>query len=104
MYARTYGAAALGVDGILIDVEVDVANGLPGFEMGIFYICPYQLYLALWCYIFHSTAVALIGSLPTAHLCRKEQHHLVWMIMPHYMQASPIIAIPYRIRIPDRRK
>ncbi len=33
MYARTYGAAALGVDGILIDVEVDVANGLPGFEM-----------------------------------------------------------------------
>ena len=33
MYARTYGAATMGVDGLLIDVEVDAANGLPGFEM-----------------------------------------------------------------------
>lgn len=33
MYARTYGAATMGVEGLLIDVEVDAANGLPGFEM-----------------------------------------------------------------------
>lgn len=33
MYARSCGATTLGVDGVLIDVEVDVANGLPSFEM-----------------------------------------------------------------------
>lgn len=33
MYARTYGAATIGVEGMLIDVEVDAASGMPGFEM-----------------------------------------------------------------------
>lgn len=33
MYARTYGAATIGVEGLLIDVEVDAASGMPGFEM-----------------------------------------------------------------------
>ena len=33
MFARTYGATTLGVDGLLIDVEVDSAAGLPGFEI-----------------------------------------------------------------------
>lgn len=33
MFARTYGAATLGVDGLLIDVEVDSAAGLPGFDI-----------------------------------------------------------------------
>lgn len=33
MYARTYGAATIGVEGLLIDVEVDSASGMPGFEM-----------------------------------------------------------------------
>ncbi len=33
MYARTYGAATMGVEGLLIDVEVDAASGMPGFEM-----------------------------------------------------------------------
>ncbi len=33
MYAKTYGATTLGVDGLLITVEVDSANGLPGFDI-----------------------------------------------------------------------
>ena len=33
MFARTYGATTLGVDGQIIDVEVDAAAGLPGFEI-----------------------------------------------------------------------
>lgn len=33
MYAKTHGATTLGVDGVIIDVEVDVSNGLPCFEM-----------------------------------------------------------------------
>lgn len=33
MFARTYGATTLGVDGVLIGVEVDVSNGFPCFEM-----------------------------------------------------------------------
>jgi len=33
LFARTYGATTLGVDGLLIDVEVDSAAGLPGFEI-----------------------------------------------------------------------
>ena len=33
MYACTKGATTLGVDGVIIDVEVDVSNGLPCFEM-----------------------------------------------------------------------
>ena len=33
MFARTFGATTLGVDGLLIDVEVDSAAGLPGFEI-----------------------------------------------------------------------
>ena len=33
MFARTLGAATLGVDGVLIDVEVDAASGLPHFDI-----------------------------------------------------------------------
>ena len=33
MFAKCCGATTLGVDGQIIDVEVDVANGLPGVEM-----------------------------------------------------------------------
>ena len=34
MFARTNGAVTLGVDGILVDVEVDVSYGLPSFDIG----------------------------------------------------------------------
>jgi magnesium chelatase family protein len=33
LFAQTYGSTTFGVNGILIQVEVDVANGLPGFEI-----------------------------------------------------------------------
>lgn len=33
MYAKTNGATTLGVDGLLIDVEVDAASGLPAFDI-----------------------------------------------------------------------
>ena len=33
MFAKSQGATTLGVDGVIIDVEVDSANGLPGFEI-----------------------------------------------------------------------
>ena len=33
MFAKTYGATTLGVNGVLIDVEVDVSNGFPGFDI-----------------------------------------------------------------------
>ena len=33
MFAKTYGATTLGIDGRIIDVEVDVSHGLPGFEL-----------------------------------------------------------------------
>ena len=33
LYAKTYGATTLGVDGLVITVEVDSANGLPGFDI-----------------------------------------------------------------------
>ena len=33
MFAKTYGATPLGIDGRIIDVEVDVSPGLPGFEL-----------------------------------------------------------------------
>lgn len=33
MFARTNGAVTLGVDGILVDVEVDVSYGLPSFDI-----------------------------------------------------------------------
>ena len=33
MFAKTYGATTLGIDGRMIDVEVDVSPGLPGFEL-----------------------------------------------------------------------
>ena len=33
MFARAYGATTLGVDGMIIDVEVDCANGLPAFDI-----------------------------------------------------------------------
>ncbi len=33
MFARIYAATILGIDGRMIDVEVDVSPGLPGFEL-----------------------------------------------------------------------
>ncbi|SHK97067.1 magnesium chelatase family protein [Selenomonas ruminantium] len=33
MFAKTFGATTLGVDGLIIDVEVDAAAGLPGFDI-----------------------------------------------------------------------
>ncbi len=33
MYAKTFGATTMGVDGLLITVEVDSASGLPGFDI-----------------------------------------------------------------------
>ncbi|MBR1421627.1 MAG: YifB family Mg chelatase-like AAA ATPase [Selenomonadaceae bacterium] len=33
MYARTFGATTLGVDGMIITVEVDSSNGLPAFDI-----------------------------------------------------------------------
>ena len=33
LFAKTYGAATLGVNGVLIDAEVDVSNGFPGFDV-----------------------------------------------------------------------
>ncbi|MEG1346181.1 MAG: magnesium chelatase domain-containing protein, partial [Acidaminococcaceae bacterium] len=33
MYARTYGETTCGVNGEQIIVEVDIANGLPAFEI-----------------------------------------------------------------------
>lgn len=33
LFAKTFGAVTAGIDGIIIEVEVDVANGLPGFEI-----------------------------------------------------------------------
>lgn len=33
MFAKTYGATTLGVDGAIIDVEVDSTSGLPGFDI-----------------------------------------------------------------------
>ena len=33
MFAKIYGATTLGIDGRIIDVEVDVSPGLPGFEL-----------------------------------------------------------------------
>ena len=33
MFAKTYGATILGIDGRMIDVQVDVSPGLPSFEL-----------------------------------------------------------------------
>lgn len=33
MFARTYGATTQGIDGFIIDVEVDVSAGLPGTDI-----------------------------------------------------------------------
>ena len=33
MFARIYAATTLGIDGRIIDVEVDVSPRLPGFEV-----------------------------------------------------------------------
>ena len=33
MFAKTYGSTTLGLNGILITVEVDIANGLPAFDI-----------------------------------------------------------------------
>jgi magnesium chelatase family protein len=32
-FAQVYGAATLGINGCLITVEVDIANGLPGLDI-----------------------------------------------------------------------
>ncbi|QDR80449.1 YifB family Mg chelatase-like AAA ATPase [Sporomusa termitida] len=33
MFAQTYGSTTLGLNGVLITVEVDIANGIPGFDI-----------------------------------------------------------------------
>lgn len=33
MFAQTFGSTTLGLHGVLITVEVDIANGLPGFDI-----------------------------------------------------------------------
>lgn len=33
LFAKTYGATTIGIDGVLIEVEADVSNGLPSFEI-----------------------------------------------------------------------
>ena len=33
LFVKTYGATTLGIDGRIIDVEVDVSPGLPRFEL-----------------------------------------------------------------------
>ena len=33
LFVKTYGATTLGIDGRIIDVEVDVSLGLQGFEL-----------------------------------------------------------------------
>lgn len=33
MFAKTFGAATIGVNGVKIEVEVDLANGLPAFDI-----------------------------------------------------------------------
>ena len=33
MFARTFGATTLGVDGRIITVEVDSTNGMPSFDI-----------------------------------------------------------------------
>ena len=33
MFAKSHGVTTLGVDGVMIDVEVDCANGLPAFDI-----------------------------------------------------------------------
>ena len=33
MFARVYGATILGLQGNMITVETDIANGLPAFEI-----------------------------------------------------------------------
>ena len=36
MFAKTYGATTLGIDGRMIDVQVDVSPGLPALELAGF--------------------------------------------------------------------
>ncbi len=33
MFAQTFGSTTLGLNGVLITVEVDIANGIPGFDI-----------------------------------------------------------------------
>ena len=33
MFARAYGATTMGVEGIIINVEIDCSPGLPCFDM-----------------------------------------------------------------------
>ncbi|MGN0957487.1 MAG: magnesium chelatase domain-containing protein, partial [Selenomonas bovis] len=33
MFAKSYGATTLGVDGLIIDVEVDAGFGFPAFDI-----------------------------------------------------------------------
>ena len=34
MYAKLYSSSVLGIDGYIVEVEVDISNGLPVFESG----------------------------------------------------------------------
>ena len=33
MFAQTFGSTTLGINGQLISVEIDIANGIPGFDI-----------------------------------------------------------------------
>ena len=33
MYAKLYSGTVLGVDGLVIEVELDISNGLPVFDV-----------------------------------------------------------------------
>ena len=44
MLARVFSCAVVGLDGVIIEVEVDYTNGLPGMTMNYPIILPFQEY------------------------------------------------------------
>jgi magnesium chelatase family protein len=45
MLSRIYSCAVVGLDGVIVEVEVDYTNGLPGMTMN----CPIILFLIQGC-------------------------------------------------------
>ena len=33
MFAKTFGAGVIGLNGVIFSIEVDISNGLPGMEI-----------------------------------------------------------------------
>lgn len=33
MYSKLYSASLMGIDGLIVEVEVDISNGLPVFDI-----------------------------------------------------------------------